>query len=92
VLAVIIIGCHYLEKSEFREGESDRLDNRERSATPAYIATVGGIFEETPRSWGMVLQIHSSKGVLTSYLLLHWVTDKRARSSSDGHLDSGAMT
>jgi hypothetical protein len=31
-------------------------------AAPAFIATIGGIFEEMPRSWCAVLQIHSSDG------------------------------
>jgi hypothetical protein len=31
VLAVIVVGCHSLEKREFREGESDRFDERERT-------------------------------------------------------------
>jgi hypothetical protein len=29
VPAVLVVGCHSLEKREFREGESDRLDERE---------------------------------------------------------------
>jgi hypothetical protein len=70
--------CHSLEKREFREGESDQLDERERSAALAYIAIVGGILEETPQSWGMVLQIHSSNGLMISYPSLRWVTNKRA--------------
>jgi hypothetical protein len=37
----------------------------------------------------VALQIHSSNGPMTSYLSLCWVTDKQARSSSDGHLDYG---
>jgi hypothetical protein len=28
-LAIVVIGCHSLEKRESREGESDRLDERE---------------------------------------------------------------
>jgi hypothetical protein len=36
------------EEREFREGESDRLDEREGTTAPPFIATVGGIFEETP--------------------------------------------
>jgi hypothetical protein len=48
-MLVNVIGCHSLEKREFREGESDRLDGRERSAALAFIVVVGGIFEEMPR-------------------------------------------
>jgi hypothetical protein len=59
VLAVAV-GCHPLEKREFREGESDRLDERERIAALAFIAAIGGIFKEMPRSRDVVLQIHSS--------------------------------
>jgi hypothetical protein len=38
-----------LEKRKFREGGSDRFDERERERTngaPAFIATIGGIFAE----------------------------------------------
>jgi hypothetical protein len=49
------------------------------------------IFEETPRSWGAVLQIHSSNVLMNSYLLLHCVTDKEARLGSDRRLDFGVM-
>jgi hypothetical protein len=31
-LVVIVVGCHSLEKREFREGKSDRFDERERTA------------------------------------------------------------
>jgi hypothetical protein len=51
-LPVIVVGCHSLEKREFSEGESDWSDEREReraNGTPAFIAAVGGIFEEMPR-------------------------------------------
>jgi hypothetical protein len=44
---------------------------REPLAALAFIAVVDGIFEATPRSWGAVLQIHSSNGPMTSYLLPH---------------------
>jgi hypothetical protein len=70
-LAVIVVGCHSLEKREFRERESDQLDEREQSATLAYIATISGIFEEMPQSWVTVLQIQSSNGPKTSYPLLY---------------------
>jgi hypothetical protein len=70
-LVVIVVGCHSLEKREFREGGSDQLDIRERAIDRSFIDVVGGIFEETPRSWGTTLQIHSSNGLMTSYLLLH---------------------
>jgi hypothetical protein len=38
--------------TEFREKESDLLDERERERVndaPTFIAAVGGIFEETPQ-------------------------------------------
>jgi hypothetical protein len=28
---IVVVGCHSLEKREFREGESDRFDERERT-------------------------------------------------------------
>jgi hypothetical protein len=62
VLTIIVVGYHSLEKREFRDGESDRLDERERTVLQHFIAAVGGIFEGTPGYWGMVLQIHSSNG------------------------------
>jgi hypothetical protein len=43
---------------------------RGRSATQTFIAAIGGIFEEMPRSWGAALQIHSSNELMISYPLL----------------------
>jgi hypothetical protein len=38
-----------MEKMEFREGESDQFDEREReNGAPAFIAAIGSILEETP--------------------------------------------
>jgi hypothetical protein len=38
-----------------------------------------------------VLQIHNSNGLMTSYPLLPWATDKQARQGNNGHLDFGMM-
>jgi hypothetical protein len=41
-----------MERREFREGESNRFNEREReraNGAPTFIAAVGSILEETPR-------------------------------------------
>jgi hypothetical protein len=42
----------------------ESLERERVNCAPAFIATVGGIFDEMPRQWGMVLQINNSNRLM----------------------------